>query len=131
MTLGYKGRLLIHLTARQPMAHTAGPDTGVATVAVDLWNQLAAQATAFNAGKDRVFDQLMPSLRAVQTFSDDAMNDCVTALAGIRLPLAFDPADLAADLSPNGRLHGQAVNRWRFCRMFAIRAVHSTSSAMQ
>ena len=28
VTLGYKGRILIDLTASQPMAHTAGPDAG-------------------------------------------------------------------------------------------------------
>ena len=30
VTLGYKGRLLLDLTADQPMAHTAGPDASVA-----------------------------------------------------------------------------------------------------
>ncbi len=40
VTLGYKGRVLVELDASQPMAHTAGPDLGVATVAVDFWNWL-------------------------------------------------------------------------------------------
>ena len=38
ITLGYKGRLLLDLSARQAMAHTAGPDASVAEVVVDLWN---------------------------------------------------------------------------------------------
>ena len=63
ITLGYKGRLLMDLVARQPMAHTAGPDASVATVVVDLWNWIAAHATAFNAGREKAFDQLSPSLR--------------------------------------------------------------------
>ena len=36
ITLGYKGRLLVDLEARQAMAHTAGPDASVAEVVVDL-----------------------------------------------------------------------------------------------
>ena len=35
ITLGYKGRLLLDLEARQPMAHTAGPDASIAAVVVD------------------------------------------------------------------------------------------------
>ena len=51
VTLGYKGRLLLDLTADQPMAHTAGPDASVASVVVDLWNWVTAHAAAYNAGQ--------------------------------------------------------------------------------
>jgi LysW-gamma-L-lysine carboxypeptidase len=89
VTLGYKGRILVELEASQPMAHTAGPDAGVATVAVDFWNWLSAYAAAFNQGRDKAFDQLLPSLRSLRTFTDDAMHDHVIASSGIRLPLDF------------------------------------------
>ncbi len=89
VTLGYKGRVLVEMEASQPMAHTAGPDAGVATVAVDFWNWLSAYAAAFNQGRDKAFDQLLPSLRGLRTFTDDAMHDHVVASSGIRLPLAF------------------------------------------
>ena len=92
ITLGYKGRLLVELEAAQPMAHTAGPDAGVATVAVDFWNWLADYAARFNAGRDKAFDQLLPSLRHLATFTDTAMHDHAVAGSGIRLPLAFDSA---------------------------------------
>ncbi|HXG87432.1 MAG TPA: M20/M25/M40 family metallo-hydrolase [Vicinamibacterales bacterium] len=49
ISLGYKGRLLLDLTARQPMAHTAGPDASI-----------AAQATLANEGREKAFDQLSP-----------------------------------------------------------------------
>jgi [amino group carrier protein]-lysine/ornithine hydrolase len=90
LTLGYKGRLLVELTASQPMAHTAGPDLGVATIAVDLWNWVRVSAEQFNLGRDKAFDQLSPSLRVVNTHTDAAMQDIVTAQIGIRLPLDFD-----------------------------------------
>lgn len=99
ITLGYKGRLLVEMEARQPMAHTAGPDRGVATLVVDLWNWIAAQADAFNAERPRVFDQLMPSLRQVNTATTDGMQETVTAQIGIRLPPVFDALEFVRALA--------------------------------
>ncbi|MEZ4735923.1 MAG: M20/M25/M40 family metallo-hydrolase [Caldilineaceae bacterium] len=98
VTLGYKGRILVELQASQPMAHTAGPDAGVATVAVELWNWISAYADRFNQGRDKTFDQLLPSLRVVNTVTDAAMHDHVTAQIGIRLPLDFAADAFAAEL---------------------------------
>jgi LysW-gamma-L-lysine carboxypeptidase len=90
LTLGYKGRVLVELDAAQPMAHTAGPDLGVATVAVDFWNWLSAYAARRNEGRDKTFDQFSASLRHLHTSTDAQMHDHVTAQAGIRLPLDFN-----------------------------------------
>jgi len=90
ITLGYKGRILLDLDAAQPMAHTAGPDAGVATVAVDLWNRIAAHAAEYNAPRERAFDQLLPSLRHLHTTTDEAMQDHIAMRVGVRLPLDFD-----------------------------------------
>lgn len=98
ITLGYKGRILVEIEASQPMAHTAGPDAGVATVAVDLWNWVSAHAAHFNQGRGKTFDQFLPSLRIVNTLTDAAMQDHVAAQIGIRLPLDFDADRFTADL---------------------------------
>jgi len=90
VTLGYKGRLLLDLTADQPMAHTAGPDASVASVVVDMWNWVTAHAAAFNAGKDKAFDQLSPSLRRFVTSTNEEMHDRVDAQFAWRLPVGFD-----------------------------------------
>ena len=95
ITLGYKGRLLVELLAGQPMAHTAGPDTGIATRAVDFWNWLEAYAEAYNESRERIFDRLQPSLREVHTAIDDDLNDTVWARAGIRIPIDFDIDEFA------------------------------------
>ncbi|MGH9176480.1 MAG: M20/M25/M40 family metallo-hydrolase [Vicinamibacterales bacterium] len=97
-TLGYKGRLLLDLVARQPMAHTAGPDPSVATVVVDLWNWVAAHAAAFNAGRARTFDRLSPSLRRFVTSTSPEMHDLVDAQIAWRLPIDFDAQPFVADL---------------------------------
>ncbi|MFN3334629.1 MAG: M20/M25/M40 family metallo-hydrolase, partial [Caldilinea sp.] len=107
VTLGYKGRLLVEMEASQPMAHTAGPDAGVAVVAVDFWNWLSNYAATFNTGRDKAFEQFQPSLRRLATFTDEAMHDHVVASSGIRLPLDFDvdlfAAALCAWASERGR----------------------------
>jgi LysW-gamma-L-lysine carboxypeptidase len=89
VTLGYKGRLLLDLTAEQPMAHTAGPDASVASVVVDLWNRVTAHAATVNEGKDKAFDQLTPSLRRFITATTEAMRDTVDAQFAWRLPVGF------------------------------------------
>jgi len=90
VTLGYKGRLLLDLTADQPMAHTAGPDASVASVVVDLWNWVTAHADRVNAGKEKAFDQLSPSLRRFITATNEQMRDTVDAQFAWRLPVGFD-----------------------------------------
>ena len=109
VTLGYKGRLLLDLDLRQPMAHTAGPDAGVASVAVDIWNQVAAGAHQHNAGRDKAFDQLSPSLRRFITSTTEDMFDCVDAQIAWRLPLGVEADTLAADLVSWTATHLRAV----------------------
>ncbi len=99
VTLGYKGRVLVEMEAMQPMAHTAGPDAGVATAAVDFWQWLERFAATCNAGVEKIFDQVSPSLRRLATFTDEQMLDHVVAQAGIRLPLGFDMDAFSAALS--------------------------------
>jgi LysW-gamma-L-lysine carboxypeptidase len=110
VTLGYKGRLLVELKATQPMMHTAGPDAGVATLAVDLWNWVAAYAAAYNADRPRTFDQLMPSLRRLHTETTTEMDDIIEAQIGIRLPPEFDVQRFAQEVVAwlNERVGGTA-----------------------
>jgi len=89
VTLGYKGRVLLDYSLRQPRGHTAGSQTGVADTAVAWWNDVTKMIAEFNQGKDKLFDQLLPSLRTIQSGSDGLTN-WVTVTAGIRLPPDFD-----------------------------------------
>jgi [amino group carrier protein]-lysine/ornithine hydrolase len=98
VTLGYKGRLLLDLAAQQPMAHTAGPDASVATVVVDLWNRVAAHAASVNAGRDKAFDQLSPSLRRFITSTTPQMEDRVDAQIAWRLPIGIDPTAMIIEM---------------------------------
>ncbi len=88
-TLGYKGRILLDYELHQPMGHTARQELGAAETAVAWWNDLNQLIAHFNAGRERLFDQLLPSLRHMHTTSDGLTNSAVLKV-GIRLPPGFD-----------------------------------------
>ena len=90
ITLSYMGRILLEMKADQPMMHSAGPNPGVATTAVDLWNWIGEYVDSFNRDRPKTFDQLRPSLRELRTWTDESMRDLVWTKIGIRLPLEFD-----------------------------------------
>lgn len=115
VTLGYKGRLLLDFVADQPMAHTAGPDASIASVVVDYWNWVTAHAARFNEGKDKVFDQLMPSLRRFITSTNEQMHDTVDGQFAWRLPVGFDAEGFMKALEEQASgLSGQQASKATF-----------------
>ncbi len=100
IALGYKGRLLAEINVRRPLSHTAGPDAGVADLAVGYWNRLRARIDDINAPRERIWDQIQPSLRGFNS-AGDGLTETATLRMGFRLPLDFPPAameQLARDL---------------------------------
>lgn len=95
ITLGYKGRILFDYELRQDMGHTAGPEVGVAETAVEFWNTLHNYVQAFNQDKPKLFDQILPSLRHIQSDSDGLTNSAVMRM-GFRLPPDYDAQELIA-----------------------------------
>jgi len=95
LTLGYKGILRLKADFEAPGGHSAGPLPHVAEAAAELWQRLKAWCEEFNAGRERLFDQLLPSLQEFVT-STDGLHDRVKLRVGFRLPPDFDPATLEA-----------------------------------
>ena len=93
ITLGYKGRLLASLEARQPAGHTAGPLASVCEAAVTWWLGVNRFTEEFNQGREAAFDRILPSLRAINTASD-GLHDQVEATIALRLPLDVERAHL-------------------------------------
>ena len=93
LCLGYKGRLLVRYRRTRPMTHTAGRERGVCESAVDFWNALCALAGQFNAGQERVFEQLTPSIRTMHSKSD-GLTETVEISIGIRVPTGITIAEL-------------------------------------
>jgi len=83
------------------MAHSAGRDVAVAERAVGFWYALAAYCAKYNEGKTQLFDQLLPSLRAI-TSGSDGLTDWAKLTIGIRLPPDVDPDTLAVALAHAG-----------------------------
>ncbi|MCS6839252.1 MAG: [LysW]-lysine hydrolase [Roseiflexus sp.] len=109
ITLGYKGRLLVDGVWEQPMSHSAGREASVAERAVAFWNEVAAHCEAHNQGRERLFDQLLPSLRSICTRSD-GLTDRAELTIGVRLPPDIPPETLASTLAEHS--HG-GVLRFR------------------
>ncbi len=63
-----------------------------------------------NDGKDKVFDQLSPSLRRFITSTNDQMHDTVDAQFAWRLPVGFDAEAFMKELEA-GRPTGQQASR--------------------
>ena len=99
VTLGYKGRLLLDYRVSRTMSHSAGLARTAPELAVAFWNAVSAEANVINAGRDKAFDQLQPSLRNIQSASDGFCETAEMTL-GFRLPLDVPPDDLKARLLP-------------------------------
>ncbi len=97
ITLGYKGRLLVHYRWTQPAAHSAGELASAPEQLVLFWQAVQAHCAAYNQGRERLFDQLIPTLRQVAS-GGDGLYDWAEATLGLRLPEGVVPAVLAEEL---------------------------------
>lgn len=97
ITRGYKGFLLASIHLRVPYSHSAGQDRLPAEVAVDCWNIIVNHCDGVNVGRKRVYDQLLPSLRAIAT-RDEGSYGIAELQVGFRLPLDIKPELLHEDL---------------------------------
>jgi LysW-gamma-L-lysine carboxypeptidase len=97
VTLGYKGRLLIHYRHTQPSAHSAGELHAAPEYLVNYWNAVLAYCMGYNHGRERLFDQLLPSLRHVAS-GGDGLQDWSEGVIGLRLPEQIDPHALAREM---------------------------------
>ncbi len=97
VTRGDKGRLLVHYRHGQPSAHSAGRERAAPEHMVDFWNAVQFYCAAHNSGREKLFEQLIPSLRGVAS-SSDGLHDQVEATIGLRLPEDVAPEVLAEAL---------------------------------
>ncbi len=90
ITLGYKGRLLVDYTLRRPVVHSSRPEPTVGALGAAFWQAVIAWSDQQNAGQSRLFDQVIPGLRAINT-STDHFYDTVKLTVGFRLPPRLSP----------------------------------------
>ncbi|NJK80275.1 MAG: [LysW]-lysine hydrolase [Chloroflexaceae bacterium] len=93
LTLGYKGRLLVEGRWQTDSAHSAGRNVPAAERAVSFWNAIQGYCIAYNEDKTRLFDQVLPSLRAINS-GGDGLREWASLTVGLRLPPEVQPAEL-------------------------------------
>ncbi len=97
IALAYKGSAWAELSLSVENRHSAHNQPTPAEQAFDLWQRLQAYAAAFNQGRARIFDQLLLSLRAVNTY-EEAFSLSVQLKLGARLPPDLPPQAWYAEL---------------------------------
>lgn len=97
VTLGYKGRLLMHISMDVPFTHSAGEADLPAEVGVNLWQTIQDYAEAINQSREKAFDRLDPSLRSINTIDQGVYGE-VNITVGFRLPVDIKPDTLDAEL---------------------------------
>jgi LysW-gamma-L-lysine carboxypeptidase len=114
ITLGYKGRLIVDYSLSKPVSHTARPEPTVGALGAAFWKAISDWAEQENAGVERYFDQVMATLRAINT-SSDYFHETLTMTVGFRLPPRLTPEEVYRVVSgfapPGGRLWSYSAER--------------------
>jgi len=85
VTLGYKGWVTYTLTAETDTAHPASDKANACEIAISVWDALVGWTRDYNAGRSRVFDQVTPTLRTMQSESD-GLHERAQLRVTLRLP---------------------------------------------
>jgi [amino group carrier protein]-lysine/ornithine hydrolase len=103
IALGYKGNAWANITVRREQVHTASGRETAAEAAVDMWLKIKSYAEDFNAGKPKAFDKVLPTLRGIESDSNE-FEQWARLKIGVRLPVEVTPdawyeklEELAAD----------------------------------
>lgn len=97
VTLGYKGVVSAVVTALQGQAHTAAQAPTACEIAADAWHAIRARAAAWNAGRERVFEQVWPTLHRLES-GGDGLVEWARLHVKTRLPVDLPPAAWLAEL---------------------------------
>lgn len=104
VTLGYKGRLVVHARIKKPCAHSAGPEASASDELFAWWSEALAEAERVSAGRERVFDRVQASVRGMASQSD-GLTQSADLTCGFRLPPGLAPeawGERLRELAPAG-----------------------------
>ena len=92
ITLGYKGIAWAEVRIRRPSAHPAARLESAPEAAIRTWKKILTWAESFNADREKVFDQVLPSLREFSS-GEDGLETWACLRIDTRLPTDFPPPD--------------------------------------
>lgn len=104
IALGYKGSAWAEVTVTRPQRHSASGAQTAAEAAVAFWQAVQALAADFNAGKQRAFDKILPTLRTI-TAEENAFEQTARLRIGARLPVEVSPEQWYAHLRRLSTVH--------------------------
>jgi LysW-gamma-L-lysine carboxypeptidase len=90
ITLGYKGTAWAKITLRRERSHTSRQEQSACEAAFSIWQAIGEFATSLNAGRERIFDQVSPTLRGLES-GEDGFSEWASLRVGVRLPLDLAP----------------------------------------
>ena len=90
VALGYKGSAWANILVKRGQAHSASGEQTAAEAAVETWLKIKAYVDLFNADKQKMFEKLLPTLREMETDSND-FEQWAQLKVGVRLPLDVSP----------------------------------------
>jgi LysW-gamma-L-lysine carboxypeptidase len=116
IALGYKGSAWANILVKRGQAHSASGEQTAAEAAVETWLKIKAYVDLFNADKQKMFDKLLPTLRDMETDSND-FEQWAQLKVGIRLPMDVSPDDWygkLAEMAGDAEIKrvGYAVPAW-------------------
>ncbi len=89
VTLGYKGSAWFEYEVRRSLAHTSANVESACQAAVSFWNRVMDRSVQWNVGRLKMFDQLIPSLREMQSRSDGFV-EAAQLKFNLRVPLGIN-----------------------------------------
>lgn len=93
ITLGYKGSAWFDYTVQRTLAHTSAQNESACEAAVSFWNRVTAWAAARNGDSAKMFEQVNPTLRGMNSESDGFV-ETARLKFGVRLPPGLIVEDL-------------------------------------
>jgi LysW-gamma-L-lysine carboxypeptidase len=88
VTLGYKGNAWFEYEVKRTLAHTSANVESACQAAVSFWNRVMDRSVQWNVGRLKMFDQLIPALRVMQSRSDGFVETAGLKF-NLRLPLGI------------------------------------------
>jgi LysW-gamma-L-lysine carboxypeptidase len=88
VTLGYKGSAWFEYEVQRTLAHTSANVESACQAAVSFWNRVLDRSGRWNTGRLKMFDQLIPSLRAMNSRSDGFVETAELKF-NLRVPLGI------------------------------------------
>lgn len=92
ITLGYKGSAWAEIVVKKRQSHSAGKGSSASEVAFNVWQDIQNWTEEFNSDREKLFDQLLISLRRIYS-DDNGFEEWAGLHVGGRLPVGMSPEE--------------------------------------